>query len=283
MTASGVEETQATLVPEVERFWSVTTLLDMALGMGPGLVNWIVGQVAGAAIEKRRTLDAILADDGPEAAIKWLSDQRWQKSEKAKVRGTDVHRAAEAIALGTEPVIVEGTEAYVDQLTRWLRKWQPEFLLAEAPVYNVERRYAGTTDGVWRMTGYDKPLIIDYKTTDKGPDAKSRPPYPEVALQLCAYSRATEVGVMAEQRYDQGRRYYLYDPTQAHERMPEIGGALCIVISPVDCFAVPVAIHDDVWRMFLHAQALARFRSETSSRLFGGVLSAHEVEGGVDE
>lgn len=271
---------QATLDPTIEllRLWSVTTLIDMALGMGPGLVNWIVGQVAGAAIDKRKTLDAILADSGPEDARKWLADQRWAKSEKAKVRGTDVHAAAEAIALGVEPVIVPGTEAYVEQFTRWLRKWQPEYLLAECPVYNVERRYAGTTDGVIRMAGYDRPLIVDYKTTDKGPDAKSRPPYPEVALQLCAYARAPEIGLMSEQRYDQGRRYYLYDPTQPHERMPEIGGALCIVISPFDCFAVPVRIDDDVWRAFLHAQALARFRSETTTRLFGGVLSAHEVE-----
>ena len=35
---------QATLDPTIEllRLWSVTTLIDMALGMGPGLVNWIV-------------------------------------------------------------------------------------------------------------------------------------------------------------------------------------------------------------------------------------------------
>lgn len=277
MSASGVDEQQTFAQAELLRLWSVTTLIDMALGMGPGLVNWIVGQVAGAAIDKRATVEAMLRESGRDEAVKWLSDQRWAKSEKAKVRGTDVHAAAEAIALGIEPVIVPGTEPYVEQLSRWLKRWQPEYLLAECPVYNVERRYAGTSDGVMRLPGYDRPLIFDYKTTDKGPDAKSRPPYPEVALQLAAYARAPELGLMSEQRYDKGRRYYLYDPTQHHEPMPEIGGAICIVISPVDCFAVPVRIDDEVWRMFLHAQAVARFRSETSSRLFGGVLSAHEV------
>ena len=77
---------------------------------------------------------------------------------------------------------------------------------------------------------------------------------------------------MSEQRYDKGRRYYLYDPTATHEVFPEVGGALSIVISPVDCFAVPVRIDDDVWRTFRHVLAIAQFRSESARPLFGGVL-----------
>ncbi len=258
------------------RLWSVTTLLKMGLGTGPGLINWIVDQVATAAIDKRATVEAMLRDNDRDGAIKYLKDQRWKKTDKAKVRGTDVHKAAEAIALGQEPTIVPGTEAYVEQLARWIERFAPTFLMAEAPVYNPAEFYAGTLDGVIELDG--KRLLIDYKTTEHAPDSgRSRPPYDEVALQLVAYARATEVGVIAEQRYDgKNQRYYMYDPTQAHEPMPEVDGALCIVVSPFDCTAVPVRITDAVWDAFLHVREAAQWREFDSKTVFGPALTLRE-------
>jgi hypothetical protein len=261
------------------RLWSVTTLLKDGLGTGEGLVRWGRGQVAEIALDKRATIDAMIADSGREAAVKWLVGQSYEWVDRARVRGTDVHKAAEAMALGLEPPELAPEQRavirpYVEQLARWFDKWQPTFLLAEAPVYNVSRAYAGTCDGVMELQG--RRLIFDYKTTEKGPDANSRPPWPEVALQLCAYSRAEMVGLISEQRYDgRSRRYYLFDPTSHHEPMPEVDGALAIVISPYDCFAQPTRIDDEVWEAFLHTLACATFQTQTSRDVFrGGVLDA---------
>jgi hypothetical protein len=101
-----------------------------------------------------------------------------------------------------------------------------------------------------------------------------RPPYPEVALQLCAYSRCTEVGVMSEQRYAGGKRYYLYDPEAKHEPMPGVDGALCIVVSPDDCFAVPVRIDDSVWATWMSVIKCAGWTLRGQSDLFGPPLPA---------
>lgn len=265
--------------------WSVTTLIDLALGKGPGLINWIVKLVATAGVDKRAVVRQIVDDDSREAAIKYLVDQRWQKSEAAKVRGTDVHKVAEALALGIEPPPVEAhIEPYVEQYRRWLSVWQPRFLMAEAPVYNLTHRYAGTCDGVMELQG--QPVLFDYKTTEVGlHEGKARHPFPEVALQLVAYRRAELVGALSEQRYSGRRRYYVFDPNAQHERMPEVAGAVCIVISPHDCMAVPVRVEDDVWNAWLAVLTLAQFsQGDLSRRLFGAGLMAPQeaiaTEGG---
>lgn len=261
---------------ELLRLWSVTTLLKMGLGTSEGLVYWNCEQTAIAAVDKRATLEAMLRESGRDETVKWLIKERWNATERAKVRGSDVHRAAEAIALGQEPIIVPGTEAYVEQLTGWLRKWQPRFIMAEAPVYNVTHAYAGTCDGVMEIAG--TPVLFDYKTTEKGPDAKSRPPYHETALQMTAYAHAESVGVLSEQRYDGFRqRYYVYDPTVEHAPMPAVKGAICIVVSPVDCYAVPVSIGPKVWDAWLHVLAMARWNSEGSKQVFGPMLDTQPL------
>lgn len=264
----------------VQKLWSVTTLIGDGLGKGEGLIRWSVRQTAETAIDKRKTVATMLEESGREAAIKWLCESRFQTSERAKLRGTDVHAVAEALALGLAPPEIAPEQRavikpYVDQLTRWLDRWKPTYLLAEAPVYNLTHRYAGTCDGIMELEG--RRFIFDYKTTEYPPDGdKARPPWPEVALQLCAYARAEYVGVISEQRYDgRSKRYYLFDPTSQHEPMPPVDGALCIVISPYDCFAQPVRIDDEVWETFLYVQECARWQTETSRDVFrGGVLDA---------
>lgn len=253
------------------KLWSVTTLVRMALGEGPGLVNWKIGQVAEAAIQKRGLIAKMIEEDGPEETARWLGSFARRRTAKAQIRGTDIHAAVEAIALGHQPVITPEIEPYVAQYRRWLEVWQPTFLLAEAPVYNLTHRYAGTCDGVMELEGHR--LLFDYKTTEHPPGGeKKRPPWPEVALQLVAYAHAEEVGVLAEQRYEGGKRYYVYDPTARHEPMPEVEGALCIVISPYDCLAVPVAITEEVWEAWLSVQDVARWQQQTSRGIFKAPL-----------
>jgi hypothetical protein len=260
------------IVPPL-KLWSVTTLIKLGLGTSEALVNWAVGATAEAAVDSLPTVQTMYANEGRDAVVAWLKRRRFEQNETARVRGSDLHKHFEAIALGQEPPPVpEGGQPYIDQWRRWLDTFQPTFLMAEAPVYNVTHHYAGTLDAIVQLDGH--PLILDYKTTPHPPGGeKSRPPFPEVALQLVAYRRAEEVGVISEQRYSGGKRYYLYDPTQTHESMPEVEGALCVVVSPFDCVAHAIATDERVWRSFGHVYEAARWQLAGSQGVIGPALA----------
>lgn len=260
--------------------WSVTTLIKQGLGTSPALVNWAVNTSVEYALGNAAALAPLYKSD-PKAAVKVAADSRYATSGKAAARGTDVHIAAEKIALGQattvddldlEPHLIPYVERYLEMLDRL----RPTFLMSEAPVYSPTRHYAGTTDGIMEIDG--RPLIFDLKTHDKALDAKSRPPYPEVALQLAAYSRAELVGLLSEKREVQYARYYVYDPDQHHEPMPAVDGAVCIAISPSDCRVVPIRIDDEVYKMFLHVREAARWTLDVSKRVIGPEITAPALE-----
>ena len=251
------------------KLWSVTTLIKQALGMGPGLVKHTQRTVAGIAYDRVKTLGQFVEDGERDEAIKWLLDAQWSGVRKAATRGTDIHKAAEELALGVAPEVDDDILPFVQQYVRFLEDLTPTFVMAEAPVYNPERGYAGTCDGIVEIDGSS--LIFDIKTTAHGPESSTRrPPFPEVALQLAAYRYATDVGVLSEQRYSgQGQRYYIFDPDEKHEPMPTVEGAVCIVVSPEDYTVVPVRTDEVVWKAWRHVIEVARFQVVTSRELFG--------------
>lgn len=256
------------------KLWSVTTLIKLGLGTSDALVNWAVKTTAEYAVDNHDVVQP-LANRDRAAAIKLLTDARWQSSSKAAARGTDLHKAAEALALGTTPDVDDAVLPYLEQYQRFLADHRPTFLMAEAPVYNPELGYAGTLDGIIRLDGV--PVVADIKTTAHAPDSgRSRPPFPEVALQLVAYRRAIHVGVLSEMRYASGKRYYLFNPDAQHEPMPATDGAVCIVVSPYDYMVVPVRTDDTVWRAFRHVMEAARWQVSTSRNVFGPLVTAPE-------
>lgn len=263
---------------EPARLWSVTTLAKLALGTSDPLVNWAVGTAAEYAIDNADIIGPLAQRDRA-AAVKLIRDARWTSSGKAAARGTDVHKAAEALALGQTPDVEDHVLPYVDQYRRFLDQHAPTFLMSEAPVYSPTYGYAGTCDGIMELGG--KRVVFDLKTTAHGPDAvtesgnpKARPPFPEVALQLVAYRRAELVGVLSEMRYASGKRYYVFNPDAHHEPMPETDGAVCIVISPFDCLCVPVRTDDEVWKSWRHVMETARWQVSTSRNVFGPPITA---------
>lgn len=254
------------------RLWSVTTLLKLGLGTSDPLVNWAVKTTAEYAIDHRSAW-ASLAEEDRDGALELLTKARYRKSGKASARGTDLHKAAEQLALGLAPEVEPEILPYVEQFRRFLTEHEPEFVMSEAPVYSPTRFYAGTCDGIVVLDG--QRLVFDIKTTEHGPDSgRSRPPYGENALQLVAYRRAEIVGVLAEQRYASGKRYYLYDPDSQHEPMPETDGAIVLTISPHDYVITPVRTDDEVFRCFLAVREAARWQVDISSRVFGPQISA---------
>lgn len=254
---------------EQQRMWSVTELLKLAIP-SPGLIGWAARTVAEAAVLKQGSWQAVLADEGEKAAIDYLIDARWRTVGKAADRGNALHAHAKAVTLGAVPPAPEpSSAAHVEQFQRFLDDFQPEYLAAEAPVYNLAYHYAGTLDAIVRIEG--QVCVLDYKTTDKGPGEGTRPPYDEVALQLCAYARAELMGV-GPPVVNEGkgkRRYYIYDDAMPTVPMPATEGALALMVSPVDYQLHPARVDEAVWSSFLYAREVARWVLEYSRTAIG--------------
>jgi hypothetical protein len=254
-------------VSEPLRLWSVTTLIKLGLGTSEALVNWAVRTTAEYAVDQREAW-VPLANSDRDGALELLAKSRYRSSGKAAARGTDLHKAAEQLALGQEPDVEDHILPYLEQYRRFLKEHQPEFLLAEAPVYAPRFGYAGTLDAVIKLG--DTTVVADLKTTPHGPDSgRSRPPYEESALQLCAYKNAEVVGLLAERRMVGGKRYYSFSPDAPHEPMPATDGAVVITVSPYDYAVTPVRVDDAVFKAFRHVMECARWRVETGRNVFG--------------
>lgn len=253
------------------RLWSATAIIKGGLGVSEGLNNWGAWEVARTAVNQQDAIAALIAAGDKDGAISYLANSRFRASGRAKIRGSEVHAIAEALALGKEPVVPDEHRGYYDALVGWLDAFKPRYVSAEAPVYNLTASYAGTLDGIVELGG--QTLLFDIKTTEYGPlSGKTRPPYIESALQLVAYARAEQIGLLADRVEVERGRYYRYDPNVWHEPMPRIDGAFVLVLSPEDCVAVPVRIDDEVWRSFLYVRENFRWREETSLSLFGPPL-----------
>ena len=260
---------------EDDRYWSVTTLIGEGVPKW-GLIEWAARVVAEYAVDEREAW-APLADSDRDGAVDLLRGVKRRVVEKAAARGTEVHRIAHGIMLD-EPVAGEreDVEAYVGQYSAFLEEWEPEFLMAEAPVYSPKWRYAGTLDAIVKVG--ELTYVMDMKTTAKPPSHPgSRPPYPEIALQLVAYARAELVGLNARSIGEESaKRYYSYDEAAAYEPMPEVDGALALVVSPFDYVLCEVRIDDAIWKAWLHTREVARYQLETSRAVIGSPLSVNE-------
>lgn len=258
----------------VKRFYGVTSITKLGMGTGYALVEWNARMPAETAYDRFKTLSAYVNDGDRQGAVKWLMQSRYAESGAAKARGSQLHDAAEKLALGVPPEVDVEILPYVEQYKRFLEDFKPEFLMAEAPVYNETFSYAGTTDGVFIIDG--KRLLFDIKTVKVKPGElnesgkpKHRGPYDEVALQLAAYRRAEKVGLMAERVENYYGRYYVYDPSKHFEPMPEVDGTVALMISPADYRLIPVRTDDEVFRCFLAARECCRFNVDVSKRIFG--------------
>lgn len=257
-----------------ERLWSVTTLIKEGVPKGDALTGWAVKVTANYALDRHAMLGGMLAEGAREEAYRLLSGARWNTLKTAAARGTDLHEYVEKKALGLDPTLPEGLNpGFVEQYERFLAEHEVAYEMAEAAVFNRTYRYAGTLDSIARVDGVL--VLLDVKTTDKGPEAKSRPPYPEIALQLAAYRHAEYVRVGVAERVTESRkRYYVYDPDATYVEMPPVEGALALVISPVDYTLTPVRTDQDVFDVFLHAREIARWSLEGSKTVLGAPVTA---------
>lgn len=284
------------------RYMSVTTIIDLGIPK-PALIGWAAKETAIAAVEKIKSVFAILNDvpegltgaelkaareSQRETAIDLLKGARFKKNKEAKLTGSKIHEGIEAYKLGRPFPGVPATLAdYWGAFERMLVQQEPVFLQTEANVYNRTRRYAGTLDtiGVWPHLEetfterglniedyYPKPwkdergpvLVNDYKT-GKGP--KKGGVWPETALQLSGYRNGE----------------FIAGPEGKEWPMPETDGALAIHLQPGWYELVPVDTGPAVFAHFLHAYETAIWQENTSKGVIGPALTERFPDSKIEE
>jgi hypothetical protein len=263
-----------------ERLWSVTTIIDQS-SSNRGLIEWAAGETARAAVGGMKSLQAIIDDDGPDAAIDWLigARERPRRGERtAKQLGTDVHRACETYALtGERPEVDAEVAPFLEQFDRWCQAHQPVYEAAEMTVYSPTYGYAGTLDAILKVDGAR--VVTDYKSSKKDVDNRGKPrtPWPDVALQLSAYRFADFAGPWRTRRYSYyGRRYYLLGTDERADAIdvPDVDGGLCLYLTPERCEAYPVRCDEPIFTAFLYAVERARWSLQTQRTVLGDAIPA---------
>jgi hypothetical protein len=142
------------------------------------------------------------------------------------------------------------------------------------------------------------PLIFDIKTSaeDHTTGGKLRTPYPEVGLQLAAYTggpdsyygHAAERPLAAVWRARQmeqfKRRYYLLSESERNMGVPipKVDGGVAILLTPTRYAVHPVKCGDDVFESFLHVVDAAHFQFDVANSIVGPpMLPPHPMQ--VDE
>lgn len=77
-------------------------------------------------------------------------------------RGTAIHAAAEALAMGYDPAVVPEYQGYIDALRLWFRTESPTIIAIERRIVNRLKKLTGRIDFVVIIDG--KVWIVDVKT-----------------------------------------------------------------------------------------------------------------------
>jgi hypothetical protein len=154
---------------------SILSILDK-----PALLPWAAGLAAKYAYAH--------PTDDHEAGAKAAAAHYREMSQEAMDIGTRVHALADQyLATGNMGDTKDDSDQVVTAalaLLQWLDEAKYKSISGEKTVYSLVHGYAGTLDQAGTLDG--EPVIMDFKTCGKLPATA----YPEVHLQLCAYSRA---------------------------------------------------------------------------------------------
>jgi hypothetical protein len=256
------------------RFYSVTTLIGLDK---PALLYWAAEQTAELAVHVASSLPRRIKEEGRDAVVKWLRDARFRPQKgmvSAAELGTQVHEAVEQYALTGIRPDVENPEVlpFLDRFDEWAQIWQPEYIAAEAAVYNKTYGYAGTLDNLMKVQGMT--VISDTKTSRKavGSDGKPTGPYPEAALQLSAYRYAELIATWRARRFEKyRRRYYLLntDEEELGVKMPQVDGAVVLHLTPEHATLHPVKADEEVFEKFLHCIEIFDWANGLAKQVIG--------------
>ena len=214
------------------RIPGVTTILGDGVPK-PALINWAANATAEYAVDRWDHLTEL----SPSARLKELQGARYSVSDKAKKRGTEVHRFGEQLVKGEKITgIPDELRGHVEAYVRFLDCFEVDPILIEASVVNYRIGYAGTLDLIAEVTdetGQRRTLLLDLKTNEKGI-------FGETALQLAAYRYAEK---------------YL-DDTGAEHDMLAVDGCGAVHITSDDAQLIPTYSGPEQFKAFRIAAAM---------------------------
>lgn len=155
----------------------------------PALVGWAKRTVAEFAVEKAPGLVVMIAEQGPQATVKYLAALPDYQRDTAAQLGSSVHlladmatRGAETAATGFE--VSEAQRPYLEAFQAFLGHYSAsQVVSSEKAVISFGDQYAGTYDLLMQIDG--ELWLIDIKT--------SKGIYAETGLQLVAYGYAEHI------------------------------------------------------------------------------------------
>lgn len=223
------------------QYWSATTILNGGIPRY-GLIEHAAKTSAIRAVELAASgeLGRILEEEGDDAAIRLIRAAKEDDRDAKADVGKWLHRVAEAWALGLDtPRTPTSIARHVEQLRRWFERAQPRVVAVEAIVYHRGPdgfRYAGQVDLIaWirNEDGSEELWLIDLKTGERI--------YPEAAIQLGAYGRAT----------------FIAGPDGETELpMPAVQRYGILHVRPTFAKLKPARVDDETWLTFRHAAAV---------------------------
>jgi hypothetical protein len=280
----------------VERFWSVTVLIDS--GVPKYLVPWaskIIAELVIAAmsvnprrwcrsivrewaIAGREQFDQIQADGGlvsftpakvkkmtpADFALRWLKGAPDRIRDAAAARGSKVHELAEeavkALAIEATQLVIDGVnrQTILARCTDETRPYVSSFLDFVRDHQPVFLMAEGTVYN--RSAGYAGTLDAGFILPKVWPDEPVLGDY-KTGNQVYA-----EVGMQLA-AYSRGEFVGMPDGTEAP--MPAFKRAVCLHLTPTGYELRPVRIDDQIYLAFLHSCEVARFRLEMASTVIG--------------
>jgi hypothetical protein len=227
-----------------ERVPGVTTLTGDGLPK-PALLNWAADATAEYAIDRWDELAAL----PPSERLKKMKGGRYETTDKAKAKGTAVHKLAERLIAGERVTIPDGLDGYVHACVRFLDEFDLRAVHTEAVVYSETHRHVGTLDLIGDVQLPDMPEydhiprdddgysrgLFDWKTSRSGI-------FGEVALQLAPY------------RFSE----FLILPDGKVIDMPQVDFCAGIHLRPNGYTCVPLLCEEDTYRDFLYVKEVAR-------------------------
>ena len=215
---------------------SVTNILDEYAK--PWLGPWMAKAAGEYTADNLDTLVALDRD----AVADVVTRASKRSSSAAMARGSEIHEAVDSfLSSGVHGSDLAQVEAAVDFVDRCVE----EVLYHEATIFSVEYQYAGTADLIVVLRSA-APVPPALRGRTAVIDWKSGKVYPEVALQLTAYSRGD----------------FVVNEEGEDEDLPAIDLGVVVQLPESGIWAArPVELSDDIFRAFVALRTLAKYRA----------------------
>jgi hypothetical protein len=205
--------------------------------------NLKVPVLAGALANGSINAEFVAPKIANDVAMSFIKDTGNRSRDAAADKGTEVHALAEAITNGEVVTVPPALENHIKSWQQFREFYDLEFVKTEFTVWSPTHDYAGTGDFLALSRRFPELGLIcgDYKTSVSGI-------WPDIALQLAAIRYADFIGN--------------FDLTEDHETLQQIKRYWGVQITADGYRVVPVKVNEAVFRVFLSAINVARWKRD---------------------